>query len=191
MPTLLKPGVYVPDGYGAMIRVDPEGPLFVRKADFDDMVKQFELELGVEKKVAADVRQNNMSASQREARWMMIDTRLRKSLTDAICHRSEQPAYAFADALLQVLNSDPPIGEGFQSVKGLSLSEVRMPTPPGRIMGTDAYTHSAITATTGYASTREFRAAVAVNGVETTQGVESKLKEDANHVRAGIEPDHM
>ncbi len=114
-----SPDAFVPDGYGSMVRIDPNAPQFVRKADCDNMIKQFEQEL-------YKVRQNHVDAGQREARWMMIETRLRKTLTDiaTITYNHNHDRYWLAKDLLKILDSDPPIVDGFKSEKGLSIDEV-------------------------------------------------------------------
>lgn len=164
--TRIAARVYVPTDDG-MVEIGPETTKYVTLSDFEEQVKRSQLEVDMARKNGADI-------SQREARWMMIEARLRKTIADHAHNELVTDNHVIRSRIvLEILNSDPPIGNGFQSVKGLDPNRA---APSYREWD-------------GYPTAGELKAATDV--IEIPQGAESKLKEDANHVRAGIEPDHM
>lgn len=116
-----SPSIWVPTQDGTMLQVDPDGPQFILKADHVDTVLDLEDEIRILRTKEAAFRHSAMEASQREARWMMIERRIRdylskKSHADCACI-----ACQVAKHVVFLLNSDPPVGEGFRTEDGLSL----------------------------------------------------------------------
>lgn len=118
-----KPEVWAPADDGTMLRVDPNAPLYVRLTDFIETAEQFEHELRIARANEADARRSAMEASQREARWMMIEQRVRGYLRT---HGGDTegctcPSCTVKAQVLQFLNSDPPVGDGFQTQRGIGV----------------------------------------------------------------------
>lgn len=123
----LQSRIFIPtvdtDGDAKMMELEPDVKKYVSLSDFEEMDKRFQLEIGMARTNEADARRSAMEVSQREARWMMIEQRLRTTIA------AQYPGYSSAcpcsrcisaGELLDVLNSDPPVGDGFQTVEGLN-----------------------------------------------------------------------
>ncbi len=107
---------------------------------------------------------------------MMIEQRARKHVADNTCDNKKctcgcSSCYELR-AVLDILNSEPPIVDGFQSVKGLPLSEAPDGSS-GRPMGTDTYVYTDV-----------YTYAAEMGGV--AQGYIAERNERENRKRAGF-----
>lgn len=134
------PATWIPTADGTMIRLDPDAPRYVREAQYFETTRHLEDELEIAKTNEADARRSAMEVSQREARWMMIENRLRAHITERCgfavpgskacdCVRCEM-----ARELMGILNSDPPVGDGFRSEAGLDPNSVDPTSALGKLV---------------------------------------------------------
>jgi hypothetical protein len=124
-----KPRVWFPDtdndGNVRMVEIDPNASKYVRLQDYEEIAALLEAE-----RKSPDTAFN----ARESARYMMIETRLRREVDEASGfvtvdkgHKCECPRCLFVYKVQDILNSEPPIGEGFVSEKGLDPHTVPFP----------------------------------------------------------------
>lgn len=119
-----KADLYIPDSSGDMRLITPTTRFYVLQSDHEEIVGKLEQQVSVFANSLTEI-------GQREARWMMVETRLKSFISEKcgfIPEGSEKctcPRCLFAADILAILKAEPPVGDGFQTV---SNSDERVET---------------------------------------------------------------
>lgn len=119
------------DGYSEMVALNEHRQTYVRLEDFEELAEKLAIKQLPDPNITFNMEQL--------VRFMMIDTRLRKEIEEAACYEiCCCPRCLFVYKVRDILNSEPPIGKGFVSEKGLALPHTGQFFPDGAPLATDS-----------------------------------------------------